>query len=857
MSLFKTRSWWTTTAGFEEFHDNHSLAIGNIDNSVDGYDKLVVGSYQGLLRIYAPQEGGYIPAHMMLEKQMDPIIQVAIGKFANVSSQLHLAVLHPRLLSVYILGWVQNDQGTQYNLTTVYTLSLERTAFNMTWGPFGGAKGKDLICVQSMDGMLSFFQHDAFIFSCFLPDFLVPGPLGHLPRADSIVTVTSAHVLQSFKYQSFAVAAKTPGAPDASTKKKIAPDFSVNLGEHCVDLAIKTTAKGSSHILALGERTVFCFKENGVLRFARKLDFNPSCLYVYGTAPSSTDEEGSVVQFILATHTNQLLIFKDTHLMWAAHMEHSPAALCVAHLQHLRGVIVCLDDVGHLSCSYLGTDPALFVATLADRELNYEEADREMKALQQAIKDAQKEHSSGSEDGLLLTVEMSSSRPVENEEENEGLRKCLDMKLSLRSRGNTCAKDVSVYITTFLPATAHPTYCHWETIDDATVSKVISVVCVPVLLPVHRNLIVTASYVDHGLHRSTEQHVALPFSLFCTPCQPLKAAEYKITVDTNCPSVNLPDLFPELAFTKPSEGVTLPNAMGFKLLAGPEVTVVSSKSSERYRIQSDHFSAIAPMMDELIGRLGAHWKTRVPPFCARCNDKPPLNEYFEIIDNHYRMRISMEQCREVLKRHAQQFRAIQKRLLTRFKDKTPVGLAHLDTLLEGTFMQIMALADKYEVFQSDLERCSNDLACATKLTLMVIKLSVIMSPEEYRTLEACLNPVVIFDSEQGWEEQTFAAISHLLHTSLAKNPKDHTGPVALELPDVQKLKRNIALLCDRISKGGRLGASGPAPTTAAPPPSTATQSLERKSSTKSQFGKLPPLPENTSEELEDNQISLL
>ena len=37
MSLFKTRSWWSTTAGFEEFHDNHSLAVGNTDNSVDGY----------------------------------------------------------------------------------------------------------------------------------------------------------------------------------------------------------------------------------------------------------------------------------------------------------------------------------------------------------------------------------------------------------------------------------------------------------------------------------------------------------------------------------------------------------------------------------------------------------------------------------------------------------------------------------------------------------------------------------------------------------------------------------------------------------------------------------------------------
>ena len=41
--------------------------------------------------------------------------------------------------------------------------------------------------------------------------------------------------------------------------------------------------------------------------------------------------------------------------------------------RHLRGAIVCLDELGHLSCNYLGTDPTLFVATLdGGRELNYE-----------------------------------------------------------------------------------------------------------------------------------------------------------------------------------------------------------------------------------------------------------------------------------------------------------------------------------------------------------------------------------------------------------------------------------------------------------------------------------------------------
>ena len=45
-------------------------------------------------------------------------------------------------------------------------------------------------------------------------------------------------------------------------------------------------------------------------------------------------------------------------------------------------------------------------------------------------------------------------------------------------------------------------------------------------------------------------------------------------------------------------------------------------------------------------------------------------------------------CGDVLEKQAQQFRAIQKRLLTRFKDKTPTSLSHLDTLLDGTYLQV-------------------------------------------------------------------------------------------------------------------------------------------------------------------------
>lgn len=57
----------------------------------------------------------------------------------------------------------------------------------------------------------------------------------------------------------------------------------------------------------------------------------------------------------------------------------------------LKGVIVTLNDSGHLQCSYLGTDPSLFQAPKVEaRDINYEEYDSEMNRLQKIIKEAKK-----------------------------------------------------------------------------------------------------------------------------------------------------------------------------------------------------------------------------------------------------------------------------------------------------------------------------------------------------------------------------------------------------------------------------------------------------------------------------------
>jgi PTHB1 C-terminus len=64
----------------------------------------------------------------------------------------------------------------------------------------------------------------------------------------------------------------------------------------------------------------------------------------------------------------------------------------------------------------------------------------------------------------------------------------------------------------------------------------------------------------------------------------------------------------------------------------------------------------------------------------------------------------------------------------------------------------------------------------------------------------------IIDALQGWEEMVDASVTHLLRTSLSKNAKDVTlNPTPLSsLKDVQSVKKHIAMMCDRLSKGAKL-----------------------------------------------------
>jgi hypothetical protein len=61
---------------------------------------IVLASFQGILRVYSPQKGGFKIDHMLMEKNFNlPILQIALGPF-SAQFEVCIAVLHSRKLVV-------------------------------------------------------------------------------------------------------------------------------------------------------------------------------------------------------------------------------------------------------------------------------------------------------------------------------------------------------------------------------------------------------------------------------------------------------------------------------------------------------------------------------------------------------------------------------------------------------------------------------------------------------------------------------------------------------------------------------------------------------------------------------------
>ena len=342
MSIFQLREWWAATPGATEEFGEGGLAVGNLDNAADGATKIATGSFSGMLRFYNPRQRSYNVEDLMLESQLDaPILQLASGHFLSDSNRVSLAVLHPRSIAVHVLSAVASSAGSTdasyFKLAKTYELELERPAFNMVHGIFGGSYGHDQILVQSMDGMLTIVDQERITVERKLGKFLLPGPLVYSPKADCFVTYTSRMEVECYKYTTVS-SSKGGQAPGA----KLHADWSFIVGEEVISIEIArlctATPPSEVDVFLVAAHTLLALSDTGAIRNQRRLDYSPLCS---ATFPANGKESQG---------GQSHLIVGDTIGVCGMHM-HMPHGTCHTHMHMANRTSSSATRSGCVTCT--------------------------------------------------------------------------------------------------------------------------------------------------------------------------------------------------------------------------------------------------------------------------------------------------------------------------------------------------------------------------------------------------------------------------------------------------------------------------------------------------------------------------
>lgn len=152
MSLFQSKVWWTTKIAANQEFDAGHLAVGRF-GSRDENNRILVASFDGVIRVYDPREGGFKPNHLILEKdEGKPVLQVCVLRFEEAGDDEMVAVLFSKGFVVY--GFHTGQEGLLLK-NEARDEAIDRLCYNMCACYIGG---EGLLCIQSQEGMLFFYS---------------------------------------------------------------------------------------------------------------------------------------------------------------------------------------------------------------------------------------------------------------------------------------------------------------------------------------------------------------------------------------------------------------------------------------------------------------------------------------------------------------------------------------------------------------------------------------------------------------------------------------------------------------------------------------------------------------------------
>ncbi|CAG5132843.1 unnamed protein product, partial [Candidula unifasciata] len=337
-------------------------------------------------------------------------------------------------------------------------------------------------------------------------------------------------------YQVLAVASETGGREECQnikSGKRVSADWTYNIGEQALDIAVVEYPDVTPYVLVLGERHIFCLTDSGVLKFVKKLEYDPSCFLPYASLSQNS------INFLVGSHTKSLMVYQDVMLKWMAKMEFVPVRIQVANFALSNSWTFFLQLLWSESGKLMDIlSTASLVRVCQTHRHTFYSFSGQM--ITPSLK---------TEDDLSLNVHVSPNLDDVSlasgvEFSQEGDVPSVTLRIQMKSR----------LVLQFVKLEVH---CPWPLAcnqSDFTLSEINpntpSETFVAVFqrfhgLPSHMEVQVSATYSSAtGGRRVIMVKAHLPAKLVLKPVFPVKAAVHKLTIDTNRPAVSLNDLFP-------------------------------------------------------------------------------------------------------------------------------------------------------------------------------------------------------------------------------------------------------------------------------------------------------------------------
>ena len=635
---------------------------------------------------------------------------------------------------------------------------------------------------------------------------------------------------------------------------------SVRASCRCCARGFNSAVAAQEEVIVVSAHSILVIGVNGALRLEKRLEYEPVSAAIIPVSDVAD-------HLLVASYQCSLHIYNDTSLLWAARTVTVPVCIRLVTCNGIRGLIAALSDDATLQLTYMGTDPPMSASQGGGdvSESDYASMDAEHKRLSKLIKQSNNDGGIIAEFKERVTLSVSLPPTLLVSED------AMDEQRS-REGGVTCVRDehgryvhttVSVLISHTFPLAVNDIHIAVDIphaffttkrafiIPTLTAEKSHTLtfdVFATTLLPSTLNASIVAVYQSaDGESRIARADFLLPLAICARLIPPIKNCQYMFTLDTNQTPPNMSELFADLFDNQTASEEARRNGESVVSVAywanSADVTVLVSKKTRRYRVQSGMFDSLALVSCELVRRLKQWFAQHKSDGALRIgfNELLPLADFFALIDRHWQDRQLIVSIKVALARYAHQFRVVQKRLIARYRERNPAELNALDVMLMETFQRISQRSSELSGAFQALTTSSQSLSSATQLILLLLTCKhqldelnvtslhqIFMSamdmaeigdattadtnsaPVEMTATSAVDASAAVVPHDTtgvGWEECIDSALVFALKTVFTKSGRDvMSGLVGTVEPlsDVNKLKKHIQMLTDRLEKGVRI-----------------------------------------------------